>query len=96
MDKIFITNLTIKKVRHLKNIIIPLSEKQMKHLILTGKNGSGKTSIVEALAKYLSKIFTGERETAFRNFQNELYIKHNKKIDTIPRFAEKNHNIIAY
>lgn len=96
MDKIFITNLTIKKVRHLKNIIIPLSEKQMKHLILTGKNGSGKTSIVEALAKYLSKIFTGERETAFRNCQNELDIKLNNKIDTIPRLAEKNHYILAY
>ncbi len=96
MDNIFITNLTIKKVRHLKNIIIPLSEKQMKHLILTGKNGSGKTSIVEALAKYLSKIFTGERETAFRNCQNELDIKLNNKIDTIPRLAEKNHYILAY
>ena len=96
MDKIFITTLTIKKFRHLKNIIIPLSEKQMKHLILTGKNGSGKTSIVEALAKYLSKIFTGERETAFRNCQNELDIKLNNKIDTIPRLAEKNHYILAY
>lgn len=96
MDNIFITNLTIKKVRHLKNIIIPLSEKQMKHLILTGKNGSGKTSIVEALAKYLSKIFTGERETAFRNCQNELDIKLNNKMDTIPRLAEKNHYILAY
>lgn len=96
MDNIFITNLTIKKVRHLKNISIPLSEKQMKHLILTGKNGSGKTSIVEALAKYLSKIFTGERETAFRNCQNELDIKLNNKMDTIPRLAEKNHYILAY
>lgn len=96
MDNIFITNLTIKKVRHLKNIRIPLSEKQMKHLILTGKNGSGKTSIVEALAKYLSKIFTGERETAFRNCQNELDIKLNNKMDTIPRLAEKNHYILAY
>ncbi len=96
MDNIFITNLTIKKIRHLKNISIPLSEKQMKHLILTGKNGSGKTSIVEALAKYLSKIFTGERETAFRNCQNELDIKLNNKMDTIPRLAEKNHYILAY
>ncbi len=96
MEQLFVTNLTIKKVRHLKNISIPLSEKQMKHLILTGKNGSGKTSIVEALAKYLSKIFTGERETAFRNCQNELDIKLNNKMDTIPRLAEKNHYILAY
>lgn len=66
MKQLFITNLIIKKVRHLKNISIPLSEDKMKHLILTGKNGSGKTSVVEALAVYLNNVFTdqyfGKRE----------------------------------
>ena len=56
MERVYITKLTIDKVRHLKNISIPLSENQIKHLILTGKNGSGKTSVVEALARYLDKI----------------------------------------
>ena len=37
MEQLFITNLTIKKVRHLKDISIPLSENQIKHLIFTGK-----------------------------------------------------------
>lgn len=77
MERLYITKLTINKVRHLKNISIPLSENQIKHLILTGKNGSGKTSVVEALARYLDKIFTGERENAFRNCQKELDIKLN-------------------
>ena len=58
MEQLFITNLTITKVRHLKNISIPLSEERIKHLILTGKNGSGKTSVVEALAEYLHYVFT--------------------------------------
>lgn len=96
MERIFITNLTIKKVRHLKNISIPLSENQIKHLILTGKNGSGKTSVVEALARYLDKIFTGERENAFRNCQKELDIKLNNKIESIPELADKYHYILAY
>lgn len=60
MEQLFITNLAIKKVRHLKDISIPLSENQIKHLILTGKNGSGKTSVVEALAGYLNHTFTDE------------------------------------
>lgn len=60
MEQLFITNLTIKKVRHLKDISIPLSEKQIKHLIITGKNGSGKTSVVEALAGYLNNVFTDQ------------------------------------
>lgn len=60
MEQLFVTNLTIKKVRHLKDISIPLSENQIKHLIFTGKNGSGKTSVVEAMASYLNSAFTDE------------------------------------
>lgn len=43
MVQIFMTSLLIHKVRHLENITIPLAEDSVKHLILTGKNGSGKT-----------------------------------------------------
>lgn len=96
MERLYITKLTINKVRHLKNISISLSENQIKHLILTGKNGSGKTSVVEALARYLDKIFTGERENAFRNCQKELDIKLNNKIESIPELADKYHYILAY
>ena len=96
MERVYITKLTIDKVRHLKNISIPLSENQIKHLILTGKNGSGKTSVIEALARYLDKIFTGERENAFRNCQKELDIKLNNKIESIPELADKYHYILAY
>lgn len=96
MERIFLTNLTIKIIRHLKALSIPLSENQIKHLILTGKNGSGKTSVVEALARYLDKIFTGERENAFRNCQKELDIKLNNKIESIPELADKYHYILAY
>ena len=96
MERLYITKLTINKVRHLKNISIPLSENQIKHLILTGKNGSGKTSVIEALARYLDKIFTGERENAFRNCQKELDIKLNNKIESIPELADKYHYILAY
>jgi predicted ATP-binding protein involved in virulence len=52
-EDIFITNLFIKKVRHLKDIHIPLSKDKRTHLILTGKNGSGKTSVLKTLARAL-------------------------------------------
>ena len=96
MEEFFITKLKIKQVRHLRDITIPLSEQRAKHLILTGKNGSGKTSVAEALARYLNKIYIGEREQAFRNCQKELDIKLNNNIDKIPELAEKNHYILAY
>lgn len=49
----YITKIKINKVRHLKNIEIPLSNNERKHLIITGKNGSGKTSLLEALRLFL-------------------------------------------
>lgn len=53
MESIFISNITINKVRHLQNIEIPLSKEKKKHLIITGKNGSGKTSLLDAIAELL-------------------------------------------
>ncbi|MBP6739795.1 MAG: AAA family ATPase [Leptospiraceae bacterium] len=54
MEEIFITKIQINKVRHLENIEIPIDEKERKHLILTGKNGSGKTSVLNYLKQYLA------------------------------------------
>ncbi len=48
----FITSIHIEKVRHLTGIDIKLSENERKHLILTGKNGSGKTSVLTAIKDF--------------------------------------------
>jgi len=49
MESIFIKAIKIKQVRHLKDMVIELDEKEKKHLLLTGKNGSGKTSLLKAI-----------------------------------------------
>lgn len=49
MEDIFITKIDIEKSRNLENVSIPLSETERKHLILTGRNGSGKTSLLNLL-----------------------------------------------
>lgn len=86
MEQIFITNLGIEKVRHLRNISIPLSEEQMKPLILTGKNGSGKTSVVEALAVHLNNIFT---DKFFENKNGWLLSAREQKERAIQAGAEE-------
>jgi predicted ATPase len=58
MQAEFISKIHIDKVRHLTNIDIDLSQTQAKHLIITGKNGSGKTSLLEAI-----RDFVYERQT---------------------------------
>jgi len=64
--ELFIEKITINEVRHLKDVDIPISSEERKHLILTGKNGSGKTSVLEAIRFYMKGIIT----TIYQNLQN--------------------------
>lgn len=70
MESTFVTAMHICNVRHLENIDIPLSIDMRKNLILTGKNGSGKTSVLDALARHLNFLvsddFLTERECTSR------------------------------
>ncbi len=62
MNQHYITKIHIDKIRHLHDITIPLSDTACRHLILTGENGSGKTSVIEALAAYLSRYSLSPNE----------------------------------
>lgn len=56
MNKTFISNIKINKLRHLENLNIKISENELKHLIITGKNGCGKTSLLNAMSSYLKSL----------------------------------------
>lgn len=58
MEPTFLTAIHIHKVRHLTDIDIPLSSNVRKNLILTGKNGSGKTSVLDALSGNIMDLGT--------------------------------------
>lgn len=59
MEQVILNNIEIKKVRHLKNIDINIAEGKCKHVILTGKNGSGKTSLLDSMAAFIGSVTTG-------------------------------------
>lgn len=52
----YITEIRIEKLRHLSDIGIELNPKKRTNLMLTGKNGSGKTTVLKALKNYLKVI----------------------------------------
>lgn len=52
----YITNIKVNHIFHLQDFVIPISEDKKKHLIITGKNGSGKTILLNAIIEYLNKI----------------------------------------
>lgn len=49
----FITELRIGELLHLSDIRIELNPEKRTNLLLTGKNGSGKTTVLRALARHL-------------------------------------------
>lgn len=58
MSENFITDIHIRKSRNIENFDVPLSKDERKHLILTGKNGSGKTSLLLDMKEYFDKSIT--------------------------------------
>lgn len=65
----FITDIIVETSRNVSNLHIPLSSEKRQHLILTGKNGSGKTSLLLELNKYLTKIDSGVSKDFSKNLK---------------------------
>ncbi len=87
-EQVYITQLKIEGVRGLRDISINLDKDKIKHLILTGKNGSGKTSVLMALASYLNGLATDKHiaelskyiEMDKNNLKNATSENHTKEI----------------
>lgn len=54
----FIKNIKINKLLHLQDFNIPIANENTPHLILTGKNGTGKTILLRAIADFLEVVRT--------------------------------------
>ena len=97
MSQLFIKNIKINKVRHLENINIPVSTDECKHIIFTGKNGSGKTSVLDAVAVFINSITTGDNPAELSDDikatqqRIELYIK-----DKNESYILKDENNLTY
>lgn len=53
----FITSVYVNNIFHLNDLEIPLSAVKRQHLLLTGKNGSGKTSLLNAIMEFIEQIY---------------------------------------
>ena len=67
----YIKNIHINKVRHLKDINISLEKDAYPHLMITGKNGSGKTSLLNAIADHIERI-ANDTYKEFENYEKQI------------------------
>ncbi len=63
----YITEIQIDELRHLSNLSIELNPEKRTNLLLTGKNGSGKTTVLQAVKQYLQAI----NDIKFVELENE-------------------------
>jgi predicted ATP-binding protein involved in virulence len=76
MTDVFITKIEIHKVRHLENCSIELSDTERKHLIITGQNGSGKTSVLEQILNGLAHDWpVGKNKIAQLSYPEETVMR---------------------
>ena len=77
MQETFITKIEVQEVRGIQDFTIPLSEQERKHLIITGKNGSGKTSLLEAMRGLLSSLTERSLAKDYEKYLGNVVDKNN-------------------
>ena len=72
----YISTIKVNKLFHLQDLEIPISEKNP-HLIITGKNGSGKTILIKAIADFLELVRT-DNSLSYLQIEKNLQYNENQ------------------
>jgi len=89
MTENFITRISVENSRNVKDLEIPLSSEHRQHLIITGKNGSGKTSLLLEINKFLSQVDNGSFQH-YSNYKINLENLENQLKNTSQTEAQRN------
>lgn len=78
----FINKIKVNKIFHLENFEIPIADENNPHLIITGKNGSGKTILINAIADFLEMVRTND-SLGYLTYRNNLENARNRLTNTL-------------
>ena len=89
MKNVYITELSVEE-KHEHDINVLLSENNMKHLILMGENGCGKTTILSNIAESLNNLVETD------NKQQKVQLKFNLSITLIKTLFLDGSFVVGY
>jgi predicted ATP-binding protein involved in virulence len=67
----FITRIHVNKIFKLTDLDISIADNEIRHLLITGKNGCGKTSLLNALADFL-QVVKSDKTLSFLQFDKSI------------------------
>lgn len=73
----YIKNIHVNHLYHLHDFDIPIADEKTPHLMLTGKNGSGKTVLLNAIASFLDNI-KNDKRLDFSKYRERLEYNRNR------------------
>lgn len=90
----FIKNIHINKLFHLNDIDIPIADEKCPHLIITGKNGSGKTVLLNAISDFLN-IIKNDKSAEDENLYGRVDVQSDLLVSIIEKY-NKGELVIAF
>lgn len=92
MSENFITDIYVENSINIKDFNISLAKDHCQHLIITGKNGSGKTSLLLEINKFLSQLESPISQTVVAAFDRIENIENRLKDSNLTQTEKENLN----
>ena len=95
--KRFIKGIHINNLFHLKNVDIPITDDSHYNLIITGKNGSGKTVLLNAIKDFINRT-KDDKLLSFTNIEKNIkyYEKQNREASNEKNRLAASYNLDSY
>lgn len=93
MEKHFVRKVKINKLRHLKDVEIKIDEFMRRPLIITGKSGTGKTTILEGMKDLLQYFETGHIDQMISDFDIDIDVADSEEVNVL---YKQGNFILAY